>query len=51
MTGFQLPAELLEVKPVIKIVIMTAFDISPGDLETLLPIIKYDDLLINLFRL
>jgi two-component system cell cycle sensor histidine kinase/response regulator CckA len=51
MTGFELATALLKIKPAIKIVIMTAFDVMPRDLETLLPIIKYDDLLIKPFRL
>lgn len=51
MTGFELASVLLKIKPEIKIVIMTAFDVMPRDLETLLPIIKYDDLLIKPFRL
>jgi two-component system cell cycle sensor histidine kinase/response regulator CckA len=51
MTGFELASALLKIKPEIKIVIMTAYDVMPRDLETLLPIIKYDDLLIKPFRL
>lgn len=51
MTGFELATALLKIKPMIKIVIMTAFDITPRDLETLLPIVKYDDLLIKPFKL
>jgi DNA-binding NtrC family response regulator len=51
MTGFELATALAKIKPAIKIVLMTAFELTPRDLETLMPVVRYDELLIKPFRL
>jgi DNA-binding NtrC family response regulator len=51
MTGLELASRMHKIKPDIKVVLMTAFDLSPKDLETTLPIVKYDSILLKPFRL
>ena len=51
MSGIQMASRMLQVKPDIKIVLMTAFDVIPDELESSLPIVKYKDILRKPFRL
>jgi two-component system cell cycle sensor histidine kinase/response regulator CckA len=51
MTGIRLANLMLEVKPDMKIVIMTAFEIAPDELHTQLPTITRRDILQKPFRL
>jgi len=51
MTGIEFAIELRKLRPDIKIILMTAFEVMPGDLETMLTIIKYDELLLKPFKL
>ena len=51
MSGVELAQHLLGIKPDIKIMLMTAFQIDALELESCLPIIKYEDILKKPFRL
>lgn len=51
MTGIRLANMILEVKPDMKIVIMTAFEVAPDELHTHLPTITREDILQKPFRL
>jgi len=51
MSGIALAAMMLKVKPTMKIVIMTAYDIDPDNLAIDLPIIKHSDILRKPFTL
>ena len=51
MTGLELAVEIRKIKPEIKFVLMTAFELSPEDLHNLLPSIRYDDLIHKPFKL
>jgi DNA-binding response OmpR family regulator len=45
MSGIQLASLMLKVKPSMKVVIMTAYEVEPEDLELNLPTIKRNDIL------
>src|SRR5688572_11756337 len=45
MSGIELAAHLLRIKSGIKIMLMTAYQIDSLDLESSLPIVKYEDIL------
>lgn len=51
MTGLELAQHMLRLKPDIKIILMTAFQIDTIDLERTLPIIRYEDILQKPFKL
>jgi len=51
MNGFELAHEIQKIRPDIKIVLMTAFEITHEDLQTILPIIKYDEIIRKPFKL
>jgi two-component SAPR family response regulator len=51
MTGLELAERVHNIKPDIKVILMTAFDLSPKDLETTLPIVKYSSILFKPFKL
>jgi DNA-binding NtrC family response regulator len=51
MTGLELAGFVNKIKPDIKVILMTAFDISQRDLETTLPIVEYSSILLKPFRL
>ena len=51
MSGLELAQHMLRLKPEIKIILMTAFEINALDLQHSLPIIKYEDILQKPFRL
>jgi two-component system, cell cycle response regulator CpdR len=51
MNGIQMASRMLEARPDIKIVLMTAFDLIPDDLESSLPVVKHKDILKKPFRL
>ena len=51
MSGIQMASRMLRTKPDIKVMLMTAFDVIPDDLESSLPIVKYKDILRKPFRL
>lgn len=51
ISGLDLAAKMLRVKPDVKIVIMTAFEIEPDDLVLNLPTITRDDILKKPFSL
>lgn len=51
MSGVTLATLMRKVKPDIKIVIMTAFEIVAEDLQVSLPTIKHDDILQKPFKL
>jgi DNA-binding response OmpR family regulator len=51
MTGIELANHLLRIKPDVKVMLMTAFDISDMELQSDLPIIKHSDILKKPFRL
>lgn len=51
MSGITLAAMMLKIKPDIKIVIMTAFEIVAADLRPSLPAIKGDDIIQKPFKL
>lgn len=51
MTGLELAERVHKIKPDIKVILMTAFDLSPKDLETTLPIVKYSSILFKPFKL
>lgn len=51
MSGFELARMIRDIKPDVKIMLMTAYQIDSLDLESTLPIIKYKDILNKPFRL
>jgi CheY-like chemotaxis protein len=51
MSGIELATLMLQKKPNIRILVMIAYEISPRDLESNLPIIKGEDILQKPFRL
>jgi CheY-like chemotaxis protein len=51
MTGIKLASLLREIKPEIKVVIMTAYDVTPDELHEHLPMITHQDILQKPFRL
>lgn len=51
MSGLELARRMLEIKPDIKIILMTAFDISPAELSAGLPMITHRDLIEKPFYL
>lgn len=51
MSGLELAQNLLQIRPDMKIVLMTAFEIYPMELKTGLPILKHTDILKKPFRL
>lgn len=51
MTGIQLARLMQEVKPDVKVIIMTAYEIEPDDLADNLPTIRRDDILKKPFTL
>ena len=51
MSGLELAQRMLKIKPDVKIMLMTAYQVDTLDLETSLPIIKYKDILRKPFRL
>lgn len=50
MTGIELANLMLRVKPRVKIILMTAYDIKPRELEATLPVVKWQDILHKPFR-
>lgn len=51
MSGLELAARMLEIKPVIRIILMTAFDIQPAELAKGLPKLTHQDLIEKPFNL
>ena len=51
MTGIRLTKLVQEIKPSMKAVIMTAYELKPADLREHLPSISHDDILQKPFRL
>ena len=51
MSGVALATLMQKLKPDVKIIIMTAFEIEPGDLTMNLPTITHDDILKKPFSL
>lgn len=51
MSGIELSKHLLRIRPDIKLMLMTAYQIDSLELESNLPIIKYQDILKKPFRL
>ena len=51
MTGLELANLISQIKPEIKIVLMTAYDILPQEIASALPIVKWQDVLHKPFRL
>lgn len=51
MTGIEMANLMQRVKPDVKIVLMTAFDVAPTDLARTLPVIQWQDILRKPFRL
>jgi DNA-binding NtrC family response regulator len=51
MTGLELAQHILQIKPDMKIMLMTAFQVDSLELKTILPIVKYEDILEKPFRL
>lgn len=51
MTGLELAAQMLRIRPDIKIMLMTAYEINPTGLKTALPVLKHEDILKKPFRL
>ena len=51
MTGIRLANLLLEVRPETKVVIMTAYEVTPDELHSQLPTITHNDILQKPFRL
>jgi CheY-like chemotaxis protein len=45
MTGTRLAKLMQEIKPNVKVIIMTAYEVEPDDLAYNLPMIKHDDIL------
>jgi DNA-binding NtrC family response regulator len=51
MTGIRLAKLMREIRPDIKVVIMTAYEVTPQELSDQLPTITYQDILQKPFRL
>jgi CheY-like chemotaxis protein len=51
MSGIQMAGRMLLIKPDTKVVLMTAYDVIPDDLESSVPVVKYRDILRKPFRL
>ena len=51
MSGLELAKSILRVKPDAKIIIITAFEISREELESILPITEHKDILKKPFNL
>ena len=51
MTGITLANLLIKVKPEIKVVIMTAYEVAPEDLHEHLPSLSHQDILLKPFKL
>ena len=51
MTGIRLAKLVQEIKPSMKIVIMTAYEVTPDELSEHLPTISHEDILRKPFRL
>lgn len=51
MTGIRLAKLVQEIKPSVKVVIMTAYEVTPDELSEHLPSISYEDILRKPFRL
>ena len=51
MTGIDLAGQMLKIKPDLKIMLMTAYQIDSLDLKTTLPVVQYEDILRKPFRL
>jgi CheY-like chemotaxis protein len=51
MTGLELAQHLLRIRPDVKIMLMTAYQIDSLDLQSTLPIVRYEDILRKPFRL
>jgi DNA-binding NtrC family response regulator len=51
MTGIDLAGQMLKIKPDLKIMLMTAYQIDSLDLKTALPVVRYEDILRKPFRL
>ena len=51
ITGLELANLMLHIKPGIKIMLMTAYEIQPRELEMTLPIVKWQDILRKPFKL
>lgn len=51
MSGLELASHVLRIRPDIRVMLMTAYEITPSDLEKSLPIVKYKDILRKPFRL
>lgn len=51
MTGLELAAHMLKIRPDIKIMLMTAYQVDSLGLKTVLPVIKHDDILKKPFKL
>ena len=51
MSGIRLAAMMREIKPDIKVVIMTAYEVTPDELQEQLPMITHKDILQKPFKL
>ena len=51
MSGIRLAAKMREIKPDIKVVIMTAYEVAPDELHEQLPTITHKDILQKPFKL
>jgi len=51
MGGLELAGKMLKLKPEVKIILMTAFDISPAELQAGLPAATSQDLIEKPFNL
>ncbi|HYD90004.1 MAG TPA: response regulator [Flavobacterium sp.] len=51
MSGIELAKKIMQIKPDIKIILMTAYQVDSIDLKGNLPIVKYEDILKKPFRL
>jgi two-component SAPR family response regulator len=51
MSGIELATRMLQIKPDINIVIMTAYEIEPSEFAINLPLVKRDDILKKPFTL
>lgn len=51
MGGLELAGKLLKIKPDVRIILMTAFDISPADLQAGMLALTHQDLIEKPFRL
>ncbi len=51
MSGLELAGKMLKIKPDVKIILMTAFDIPPAELQAGLPAVTHHDLIEKPFYL